>query len=37
MGGYGFYARVVDRDSSLVVSADQQLMPVSVKIKKKKK
>ena len=36
MGGYGFYARVVDRDNSLIVSATQRSLPVTNKIKKKK-
>jgi hypothetical protein len=37
MGGYGFYARLVDRDSTLIISADQQLPVVTSKNSKKKK
>ena len=37
MGGFGFFARLIDRDSNLVVNADQHLLPVTMRNQKKKK
>ena len=37
MGGFGFYARLLDRDSSLIVSANQEFPKVVNKIIKKRK
>lgn len=37
MGGYGFYARLADRDSTLIISAYQKLSPVKKDNKKTKK
>ena len=36
MGGYGFYARLADRDSSLIISSNQQLFKPIVKNQKMK-
>ncbi len=37
MGGYGFFARLVDKDSSLVISANQKMMNPKTKSKTTKK